>query len=72
MTEITQWEYRVQNLGSALKGPSDEEIQAVLDEWGEEGWEAFAVIQHSGTNKVRLVAKRLLSDRARRRRSLPG
>lgn len=72
MTETKLWEYRVVNLGGALKGPTDEEIQAVLNEWGVEGWEVFAVIQHSGTNKVRLVAKRPLSDRERRRRSLPG
>ena len=72
MNEVNLWEYRVGNLGTALKSPNDEEIEAVLNEWGKEGWEVFNVIQHSGTNKVRLVARRPLTDRARRRRSMPG
>lgn len=71
MTETSNWEYRVETLGSALKSPKDEEIQDALDEWGMEGWEVIQVIQHSGTNKIRVVAKRPLTDRERRRRSLP-
>ena len=72
MNEVILWEYRVQSLGTALKNPKDEEIEVALNEWGEEGWEVFNVIQHSGTNKVRIVARCPLTDRARRRRSMPG
>jgi len=72
MNEITKWEYRVENLGSVLKSPNDDEIEATLNDWGSEGWEVISVIQHSGTNKVRIVAKRPLSERARRKRSMPS
>ncbi len=34
--ENKQWEYRVQTIGSVF-GTKDEHIQAVLDDWGEEG-----------------------------------
>src|SRR4030043_1005440 len=56
MNEITKWEYRVENLGSVLKSPNDDEIEATLNDWGSEGWEMISVIQHSSTNKVRIVA----------------
>ena len=68
--EIRQWEYRVQTIGSAF-GTKDELIQATLDEWGPEGWEAVNVYTSYGSGKVTLVAKRLLSDRVRRMRSMP-
>jgi len=71
MAEIQKWEYRVEDLGSLLKGPRDQELQDLLDEWGSEGWEVIAVTQDSGTSKVRLFAKRPLTDRARRQRSMP-
>lgn len=68
--EIKQWEYRVQTIGSAF-GTKDENIQAMLDEWGSDGWEAINVYTPSGSGKVTIVAKRPLTDRARRARSRP-
>ena len=68
--EIKQWEYRVQTIGS-LFGTKDEYIQAVLNEWGLEGWEAINVFTPEGSGKITIVAKRLLTDRARRLRSMP-
>jgi hypothetical protein len=68
--EIKQWEYRVQTIGSPF-GTKDEHIQATLDEWGSEGWEAINVYTPSGSGKVTIVAKRPLSERARRTRSMP-
>ena len=68
--EIKQWEYRVQTLGGLL-GTKDEEIQAALDEWGSEGWEVIHVYTTYGSGKVTVVAKRPLTDRARRMRSRP-
>ncbi|MGD2155334.1 MAG: DUF4177 domain-containing protein [Anaerolineales bacterium] len=72
MTKAIQWEYRVEMFGSALRSPKEEELESVLNEWGEEGWEAISVFQASGSNKIRVVAKRPLSSTERRRRSRPG
>lgn len=68
--EIKRWEYRVQSIGSVL-GTKDEQIQATLDEWGNDGWEVINVFTPSGTGKITIVAKRPLTERARRARSMP-
>jgi hypothetical protein len=68
--EIKQWEYRVQTIGSAF-GTKDEDIEATLNEWGEEGWEAIHVYTPAGGGKVTIVAKRALTPSARRARSMP-
>jgi len=69
--EYKQWEYRVQTIGS-LFGTKDELIQTTLDEWGEEGWEAINVFTPENSGKITMVAKRPLTERARRMRSVPG
>ncbi|MEB2334900.1 MAG: hypothetical protein OZ914_11400 [Anaerolineaceae bacterium] len=69
--ELQKWEYRVQSIGSLL-GAKDELIQTTLDEWGEEGWEAFHLYDQYGGGKVTIVAKRPLTERARRLRSMPS
>ena len=69
--EIT-WEYRVQTFGSALRGPKDEDLEAALDEWGEEGWEVFSAFSMDNSSKVRVIARRKVSPRARQRQSWPG
>ena len=68
--EIKQWEYRVQTIGGVF-GTRDEDIQATLDDWGSEGWEAIHVFTPSGSGKITIVAKRLLTERARRMRTRP-
>ena len=68
--EMKQWEYRVQTIGSIF-GTKDEFIQATLDEWGAEGWEAISVYTPYGSGKITIVAKRPLTGRARRLRSIP-
>jgi hypothetical protein len=68
--EMKQWEYRVQTIGSMF-GTKDEHIQATLDEWGLEGWEAITVYTPYGSGKITIVAKRLLTERTRRLRSMP-
>ena len=68
--EHRQWEYRVQTIGS-LFGTKDEQIQSTLDEWGTEGWEAINVYTPYGSGKVTMVAKRPLTERVRRMRSMP-
>ena len=67
--EFRQWEYRVQTIGSFF-GTKDEDVQATLDEWGAEGWEAINVYTPSESGKVTIVAKRPLTERARRSRSM--
>jgi hypothetical protein len=68
--EIQLWEYRVQTIGN-LFGTKDEQIESTLNEWGEEGWEAINVYTPEGSGKVTIVAKRALTDRTRRRRTMP-
>ena len=68
--EVRQWEYRVQTIGG-LFGTKDELIETTLNEWGFEGWEAINVFTPEGSGKITIVAKRLLTDRTRRRRSMP-
>jgi hypothetical protein len=72
MTKTTQWEYRVETIGSAFKSPKDEEIEALLNAWGEDGWEVISVNIHPSSGKISLAAKRLLETSTRRRRSLPS
>lgn len=71
MAEAARWEYRVKTIGS-MWGTRDEAIQAALNDWGEEGWEAVSVYTPENSGKVTLVAKRPLSPASRRRRDWPG
>ena len=68
--EIKPWEYRVQTIGGIF-GTKDELIQYTLNEWGAEGWEAINVFTPEGSGKITIVAKRPLTERARRMRSMP-
>ena len=68
--EIKPWEYQVKTIGGVF-GTKDELIQATLNEWGAEGWEAINVFTPEGSGKITIVAKRPLTDRARRMRSMP-
>ncbi|MBA4421040.1 MAG: hypothetical protein C0391_07810 [Anaerolinea sp.] len=69
MEEKQYWEYRVENLGNAWKNPKSDEIAAVLNQWGLEGWDVIS-ISHTPVGAVTAVAKRRLSDTGRRRHSL--
>jgi hypothetical protein len=71
MAEEKQWEYRVQTIGGVFS-TKDEQIEATLNEWGEEGWEAINVYTPSNSSKVTIVAKRPLGSSERRRRSMPN
>ena len=69
--EIQLWEYRVQTVGSLWSGVKADELEQLLNEWGEEGWEVVSTHILENANKINVIAKRPLTDRARRRRSLP-
>jgi hypothetical protein len=72
MAEQTlQWEYRVLTVGNAFSGAKDGQIEATLNEWGLEGWEAVNVYALTNSPKVTLVAKRQGSAASRRLRSMP-
>jgi hypothetical protein len=72
MADKTQWEYRAISAGSFWNEPKDEDLESLLNELGEEGWEVVSVFTRYGSNKVRIVARRPLSSDTRRRRSWPG
>ncbi len=68
---ITQWEYRVQTVGSIWSGVQADELEALLNEWGEAGWEVVSTHVLPQAPKINVIAKRQLTDRAKRARSMP-
>jgi Domain of unknown function (DUF4177) len=72
MAETTQWEYLALSVGSFWSIPKDEDLEAALNELGEQGWEIVNAFAQHGNNKVRVIAKRPLTADSRRRRSWPG
>jgi hypothetical protein len=67
------WEYRVEDFDGIIKSePKKEEFQALLNSWGEEGWEVVSAFYHTGTTRLRIIAKRPLTAAVRRKRSMPG
>ncbi|MFZ5908928.1 MAG: DUF4177 domain-containing protein [Chloroflexota bacterium] len=71
MTEFNQWEYRVQSVGGFFSGVKAEELEALLNEWGQDGWEVVSTHIIENANKINVIAKRPLTLRSRRERSLP-
>lgn len=69
---IKQWEYRVQTVGGFFSGIKADELEEMLNEWGEEGWEVVSTHIIENANKVNVIAKRPLTDRTRRERSRPS
>jgi hypothetical protein len=72
VAETTFWEYRVKSLGSLLREPKDEDVEALLNEWGEEGWEVISLCKKTDGRAIIITAKRPLTSTSRRRRSMPG
>ena len=73
MTEsIQQWEYRVQTVGGFFKGVPADELEELLNEWGEEGWEVVSTHILENANKINVIAKRPLMRSTRRERSMPS
>jgi len=70
MSEINQWEYRVVTVGGVF-GTKDGVVEAVLNELGEEGWEAVNAFCQTNSSKITIVVKRLMDRSARRWRSMP-
>lgn len=73
MNEETQkWEYRVQMVGGFFSGVKADELEQLLNEWGEEGWEVVSTHIIENANKINVIAKRPLSRATRRFRSIPA
>jgi len=70
MTETQLWEYHVLTIGNVF-GTKDQQIQDTLNEMGAQGWEVTHVYTPSQSSKVTIVAKRPMSERTRRQRSMP-
>jgi hypothetical protein len=70
--ELKQWEYRAQIVGGFFTGIKANELEEMLNEWGEEGWEVISTHIIENANKVNIIAKRPLTDRVRRERSRPS
>lgn len=71
MADANQWEYTVFSLGSIWRGPKDEDLEALLNELGEQGWEVVSSYTITNSNKVNIIVKRPLTASTRRMRSLP-
>jgi len=71
MSETNQWEYCVRTFGTFFKGVKDTDLEAELNQWGEEGWEIIAFRTIENTNQAQIIAKRPLDRTARRWRSMP-
>jgi hypothetical protein len=69
--QTVQWEYRVLTVGSVFNGAKDGQVEATLNEWGLEGWEAVNVYTSISSSKATLVAKRQVTTASRRMRSMP-
>lgn len=70
--DVKLWEYRVQTVGSFWSGVKADELEALLNEWGEQGWEVVSTHVLENQNKINVIAKRPLTDRVRRIRSMPS
>ncbi len=71
MTEAMQWEYRVATFGSFWQGVKDAELEATLNEWGEEGWEVVGFRTIESSNRTQVIARRPLTRTTRRWRQMP-
>ena len=69
--EIQLWEYRVQKVGSASSGVKTEELELLLNEWGQAGWEVVSALVNESNSKITIIAKRPLTNRTRQNRAAP-
>ncbi|MFZ5879392.1 MAG: DUF4177 domain-containing protein [Chloroflexota bacterium] len=69
--EMQKWEYRVETVGTFWSGVKADVLQNTLNEWGEEGWEVVSTHILENANKINVIAKRPLTERVRRARSMP-
>ncbi len=69
--EVKVWEYRVRKFGSFWSGVNEAEVEEHLNQWGQDGWEVVSAVSFENVNKLTIVARRPLTDRTRRSRTMP-
>jgi len=69
--EMQKWEYRVEQVGGFFKGVPADELEELLNAWGVEGWDVVSTHILENANKINVIAKRPLTQSARRARSMP-
>ena len=62
----------MESIGSVWSSLKDKDLEAILNAWGEEGWEVISAFPTAGSNKIKVIAKRPLSERSRRQRNWPN
>lgn len=72
MAERFAWEYRVDGLGNVLSGAKEDELERMLNEWGEDGWEVVSVLPRENSGRLTAIARRPLAGDVRRRRTRPA
>jgi hypothetical protein len=69
--EIEKWEYRAETFGGFWKGIKMEDVQEILNQWGEQGWEVVSATGFEHYNNIHVIAKRPLTRETIRKRSMP-
>lgn len=71
MFETAPWEYGVQTFGTMWNGLQDNELEAEINLWGEQGWEVIGLRRLEKANRVQAIAKRPLPREVRQLWSMP-
>jgi hypothetical protein len=69
MAENTQWEYKIEVVGSFWKGTKPEAVEDYLNQLGEENWEVVCLHSPENSNRVWITIKRPLTASVRRERT---
>ncbi len=63
-----EWEYSVETLGGGLRGARPEDLEALLNEAAEEGWEFVNALQRVASgSQLLIILRRKVEDRPRDR-----
>jgi len=62
-----EWEYLVEQFGTALRAAKPEEVETFLNEAAVDGWELAQTASVSNGNKLLVIIRRKLEGRTRRR-----
>jgi hypothetical protein len=62
------WEYTAEILGNIWRGPSEEEMEGLLNAAAQEGWELASAFNMSTGNRVMVILRRETRPKSRRRR----
>lgn len=63
-----EWEYCVETLGNMWRGPSSEELAALLNAAASEGWELVTAFNLANGNRILAILRREKPTRRRKRR----